>query len=686
MAKKKGKNVLEDIYSIYEEHQEVEEVVYEEEEGLSAEEEHERQPAPTSVHQIASKLERLTLQRTTAPKPKEVLQTQPEVARANTSTDYRSPICCILGHADTGKTKILDRIRETDVQLSEAGGITQQIGATYIPTQELEKRYQITSEHLPGLLVIDTPGHAAFSNLRTRGSSMCNMVVLVIDIMHGLELQTKESIEILRARKTPFIIALNKIDRIAGWVSVEGPFSIKAQKKAAQLEFRDRYEKIVLDLATEGLNSAIFSKNPDPKRYISIVPTSAITGEGLGQLLSLLITLVETRMLKKVRFEEQVECMVLESRSEEGKAPGVDVILSNGTLTEGDRIVLCTQTGAIETVIRKLLTPRPMKDTRTKTKYVENKQVRAAIGVRIEAPKLEGALAGSKVYVVTEDTAEASKQEVEHQIRTTVKGLITGATTESGNIFDTVGEDGVHVQASTLGSLEALITILKAANVPIRTVGVGSIGKKDLVKASTIGERHPEYSLMLCFDIKPSSEMEALAKELGVKIIRAEIVYHLTERYHQHMEEFWEKAAEALKDKVVFPCILTIVPRCIFTTRSPLVLGVKVEEGILRLNTPLVVMRDGVATPIGKVTSILEDKKQNPKNDKLKAGSKASIKVEVGPTAAPIIIGRKLFETDELISRLTRDSIDLLKESFKDALTKNDWMTVIKIKKILGIF
>ncbi|EHY65671.1 translation initiation factor 5B [Nematocida ausubeli] len=688
MAKKKGgKKGFEEIDDMYDMYTEMNTEYAEEEVEEEIEEAEVQQtleiPELDEQKMIAKKLERLTMQRPVH-KPKAEIKVEQE---KEMETDYRSPICCILGHADTGKTKILDRIRETDVQLAEAGGITQQIGATYIPIKELTKKYKIVSDKLPGILVIDTPGHEAFSNLRSRGSSMCNIVVLVIDIMHGLELQTKESIELLRSRKTPFIIALNKIDRINGWKSKDTPFSVKSQSKAAKLEFKDRFEKIVLDLASIGLNSAIFMKNPNPKAYVNIVPTSAVTGEGISDMLSVLLDLVETNLLKKVKFEETVQCMVLESRSEEGKAATIDVILSNGILSVGDKIVVCTQNGAVETVIRHLLTPNPMKETRVKSKYKENKSVKAAIGVRLAAHKLEGVLAGSKLTVVkSEEETERIIEEADEQIRATIQNFISGdKKTTSGTIFDVVGEDGIHAQASTLGALEALISILKKANIPIRTVGVGSISKKDIIKVSTISERHPEYAVMLCFDVVPSQEMQVIGKEMKVKFLTAEIIYHLTEKYKKHMEEQWAQAEEQLKDKVIFPCILTIVPGCVFTKRSPLVLGVKVQQGILRVGTPLAVVRDGEITRIGQVTSILEDTKVNPKNDKIKAGGKASIKVEVSGNQPQIIVGRKLFETDQIVSRLTRESIDLLKESFKDALTKEDWLTVISLKSILGI-
>ena len=298
-----------------------------------------------------------------------------EALAARSANDLRSPICCILGHVDTGKTKLLDKIRQTNVQEGEAGGITQQIGATYFPVEAIKAKTAVINKDgsyeykIPGLLVIDTPGHESFSNLRTRGSSLCNIAILVVDIMHGLEPQTLESLKLLRDKKTPFVVALNKIDRIYGWKETpNGAFqeSLAKQQTSVKREFADRVEKTKVAFAEQGLNSELYYNNKNLGRNVSLVPTSAITGEGIPDMIQLLVDLTQQRMTESLMYISELECTVLEVKVIEGLGTTIDVVLSNGRLREGDRIVVCGLNGPIFTNVRALLTPEPMREMRVK--------------------------------------------------------------------------------------------------------------------------------------------------------------------------------------------------------------------------------------------------------------------------------------------------------------------------------
>lgn len=152
--------------------------------------------------------------------------------------------------------------------------------------------FDVKKVEIPGLLVIDTPGHESFTNLRSRGSNLCDLAVLVVDIMHGLEQQTLESIDLLRKRKTPFIVALNKIDVNYGWVKEEYRSSKKAldeQDNTVITEYEDRRDNAFLQFNEIGLNIVEYWKNEDARTYISAVPTSAMTGEGIPDILGMII-------------------------------------------------------------------------------------------------------------------------------------------------------------------------------------------------------------------------------------------------------------------------------------------------------------------------------------------------------------------------------------------------------------
>ncbi|XVF43788.1 hypothetical protein PTKIN_Ptkin02bG0068500 [Pterospermum kingtungense] len=591
----------------------------------------------------------------------------------------RSPICCIMGHVDTGKTKLLDCIRGTNVQEGEAGGITQQIGATYFPAHNIRERTKELKADatlkVPGLLVIDTPGHESFANLRSRGSGLCDIAILVVDVMHGLEPQTIESLNLLKMRNTEFIIALNKVDRLYGWKACRNApirMSFKKQNQDVISEFNRRVTHVTTQFKEQGLNTELYYKNKEMGETFSIVPTSAVTGEGIPDLLLLLVQWTQKTMVEKLTYSDEVQCTVLEVKVIEGLGTTIDVVLVNGVLHEGDQIVVCGLQGPIVTTIRALLTPHPMKELRVKGTYMQHKEIKAAMGIKIAAQGLEHAIAGTGLYVVgpdddLEDIKEAAKEDMQSVM----------------SRIDKSGE-GVYVQASTLGSLEALLEFLKTpeVNIPVSGIGIGPVHKKDVMKASVMLEKKNEYATILAFDVKVTPEARELADELGVRIFIADIIYHLFDQFKAYIDGLKEERKKEAADEAVFPCVLKILPNCIFNKKDPIVLGVDILEGIARVGTPICIpQRDFI--DIGRIASIENNHKPV---DSAKKGQKVAIKIAgSSPEEQQKMYGRHFELEDELVSHISRRSIDVLKANYRDDLTIEEWRLVIKLKALFKI-
>ncbi|OXB75143.1 UNVERIFIED_CONTAM: hypothetical protein H355_009717 [Colinus virginianus] len=535
---------------------------------------------------------------------------------ANTEK-LRAPVICVLGHVDTGKTKILDKLRHTHVQDSEAGGITQQIGATNVPLEAINEQTKMVKNFdrenikIPGMLIIDTPGHESFSNLRNRGSSLCDIAILVVDIMHGLEPQTIESINLLKSKKCPFIVALNKIDRLYDWKKspdTDVAVTLKKQKKNTKDEFEERAKAII------------------------------------------------------VEFAKQVKALP-------GMGTTIDVILINGRLKEGDTIIVPGVEGPIVTQIRGLLLPPPMKELRVKNQYEKHKEVVAAQGVKILGKDLEKTLAGLPLLVAhKEDEVPVLKDELIHELKQTLNAI-------------KLEEKGVYVQASTLGSLEALLEFLKTSEVPYAGINIGPVHKKDVMKASVMLEHDPQYAVILAFDVRIERDAQEMADSLGVRIFSAEIIYHLFDAFTKYRQDYKKQKQEEFKHIAVFPCKMKILPQFIFNSRDPIVMGVVVEAGQVKQGTPMCVPSKNFVD-IGIVTSIEINHKPV---EVAKKGQEVCVKIEPIPGESPKMYGRHFEATDILVSKISRQSIDALKDWFRDEMQKSDWQLIVELKKVFEI-
>jgi len=590
----------------------------------------------------------------------------------------RAPVVCVLGHVDTGKTKILDKLRRTNVQDGEAGGITQQIGATNVPIAVIQEQCKMVQGflssplRLPGLLIIDTPGHESFSNLRDRGSSLCDIAILVVDIMHGLEPQTIESLNLLKKKKTPFVVALNKIDRLYEWKPnrhKDVREVIASQPDNTRLEFLKRKDEVILGLAEQGLNAALFYENPDPEDYISLVPTSAHSGDGMGNLMASLVDMSQTFLAKRLSYTEELQATVLEVKAIGGFGTTIDIVLVNGRLKFGQTIVLAGTDGPIVTTVKALLTPAKMQDLRVKNQYIEHKEIVAAQGVKIAARELEKTIAGLSMRVAhNPDELEVLKEAAERDLASALNAIKLKPL-------------GVFVQASTLGSLEALLEFLKTSKIPYAGVRIGPVVRKDVMRASTMLEHEEKFAVILAFDVKVERDAQEMADRENVKIFQADIIYHLFDRFTEYQADLIKQKKEQFRSIAVFPCKLKIMPEHIYMSRDPIVVGVQVTGGVLRTGTPMCVpSKDFIY--IGVCTGIQHNNKDV---DIAKKGDEVCVKIESPGGDAPKMYGRHFDETDLLISKISRESIDACKDYFRDELAKSDWALMVELKKLFEI-
>jgi translation initiation factor 5B len=584
----------------------------------------------------------------------------------------RQPIVCVLGHVDTGKTLLLDKIRKTSVQAREVGGITQHIGASFFPVDTLKQLVgpllsMVKGEiEIPGLLVVDTPGHEAFTNLRKRGGSVADIAILVIDVLRGFEAQTYECIEILKTRKTPFLVAANKIDRIPGWKSLPDVPFLKAyqmQDPYVREDLDNRLYDIIGVFSRLGFRADRFDHIKDFTKTVAIVPTSARTGEGITELLMVLVGLTQQYLKKRLQTTEgPAKGTVLEVKEEPGLGLTLNTIIYDGTLRKDDLIVVGGKEKPIVTRIRAILVPKPLDEIRDpRDKFSSVDSVSAAAGVKIVAPNLEGALAGAPLYVVgagenPDDYVKTVSEEIERiRIATDV--------------------DGVILKADTLGSLEAIAEHLKRNNVPIRMADVGDVSKREVTEASIVKEHQPFYGTILAFNVKVLPDAEEEAKNNGVQIFQEKIIYHLVDNYLSWLKSQSEAKIEQEFANLVKPAKIRILEGYVFRRAKPAIVGVEVLAG--KIKPKLALIRGGDGEEVGEILQIQE---------KGQTLSEATKGMQVAISLDKPMVGRHIFEKDILYAKVPEQHVKALQTTFIDKLTAeeqealNEYISIMKKK------
>ena len=538
----------------------------------------------------------------------------------------------VLGHVDSGKTSLLDRIRGTGVQGREAGGITQHIGASFLPTETIKetcgplyKQLEKSENKVPGILVIDTPGHEVFTNLRSRGGSAADIAILVVDVNRGFQLQTNESLKILQSRKVPFVIALNKCDQISGWRKSETRFisqAIKEQDASIQTDLDQKIYDVVGTLSILGYKSEAFYRVKDFKSEIAIVPISARSGVGIPELLSVLVGLTQQYLQKRLdQDEKEPRGIVLEVNDEVGLGQTANIILVDGSIKKEDSIVVAKRDSVTVAKPKALLLPKPldeMRDPRDKFKPVP--QVNAAAGLKIASPELEGVLPGSTLYVASNDE-EISKYT--KQIESEMKSVFVDTET-----------NGITLRCDTIGSLEAIVEMLKRSHVPVAKADIGPVNRRDIVEAKAIKDKDRHLGVVLAFNVKILPDAKDESEDGHIKIFEDKVIYSLIDSYNAWVEEDSANEEDAIFSELTPISKFTFMKGMVFRNNNPAVFGVRVDVGTLKQKVPFMNM---AGRKIGVVHQLQLDKKTVPS---AKTGDEVACSVQ-GAT-----IGRQLFEED----------------------------------------
>ncbi|MFA5412377.1 MAG: translation initiation factor IF-2 [Candidatus Micrarchaeia archaeon] len=573
----------------------------------------------------------------------------------------RSPIVCVLGHVDHGKTSLLDAIRGSAVAAKEAGAITQMIGASYLPREAIERTSAPVADllkikiEIPGLLFIDTPGHEAFTNLRERGGSIADMAILVVDVAQGFQPQTLESIRILKQCRTPFVVAANKIDLIHGWKKQGTDSFLKSfakQPPHVQEAVDNRMYELMGALSTHGFDCDRFDRITDFKKQIAIIPLSAKTREGLAELLLLIAGLSQKFMEKRLELGTgEGKGTVLEVKEEKGLGSTVDIVLYDGKIAKGDEIIFLARDGVRRTKVRALLEPNLAKGAKDKYAYLDS--IEAAAGVKILAPDLGGVIPGSPLYVVKD--FEAQKAELEAQ----AKQLL----------FES-GEEGVIVKADSLGSIEAILALFTKNGIKVRKADIGAVTRMDVAAAKAVRGENRYDGVVFGFNVEVMDEARAEAEAAGVPIIWSNVIYKFIEDYEEWRVGEKGREKKELEAELPWPAKIKVLKGFFFRLSKPAVFGIEVMGGKLRKGVRLM---NASGADLGEVKGIQNEGKGI---EEAAAGLKVAISSE------DIVLGKDVKEGDVLYTAMGKSQVFKWEEK-GESLDEGGKEVLEEIKKIV---
>ncbi len=564
----------------------------------------------------------------------------------------RQPIVTVCGHVDHGKTSILDCLRDSCVAAGEAGGITQRISFTIYPTNQLKKACPLIEKsriklNIPGFLLIDTPGHAAFTNLRKRGGSLADMAVLVIDINEGIKPQTAEVIQILKYNKTPFIIALNKIDNISGWRTDKNkPLkeSIESQQLNVKQVFDERYMTIIGALSSHGFESDLYYNIEDFTKRVAMIPCSAKTKQGIPELIMMLCGLSQKYLTTKLNLGKEAKGVILEIKKERA-INYAEAILYDGELSQNDEIAIATFSEPIITKIRVLEEIQPLC-----AKFNPKKTVVASTGLRLQLVTKEEILPGMP-FVAYKDNKEKIKEVFKKDVSENIQ----------------TDKQGIIAKSDSLGSLEALLLMLRQENIPVVKANIGNINKTDVTNAKANIELNEVDAVVVGFNVSIDED----AKEIRgkTKIITGEVIYKIIDDLIEFREEKRKEIEKKRLMELTTICKLTILHQYVFRNSNPAIFGVRIEAGKLKSGLNLITPEN---EKIGRIKGIQSENK---------SVGEATEGMEVAISIPGVNFERQLKNQKNLYSDISESQFKKFKKN-KDLLSSNELRTLQEISEM----
>ena len=578
----------------------------------------------------------------------------------------RSPIVSVLGHVDHGKTTLLDYIRGSAIADKEAGGITQHIGATEIPNDTIEEicgnfisRLTI-KDLIPGLFFIDTPGHAAFTSLRKRGGALADLAILIVDINDGFKPQTYEALNILKMYKTPFIVVANKIDMLFGWETHEGASfkeTFNQQAPSVQQDLDAKVYEIVGTLYKEGFQSERFDRISDFASQISIIPISARSGEGIIEVLAMLLGLAQEYLTEQLEINADAPAKgtVLEIKEEVGLGLTIDSIIYDGVLRTNDEIALMTSSNEVlKTKIRSILRPLPLEEMRdSKKKFQKFDEVVAAAGIKIAAPNLDNVVSGSPLRVLSD------KENVEEEILKEIEDITI--STE---------DEGILVKADTLGSLEAIVKLLRELDIPIREADIGDVNRRDIINSSIALNENDAHGAIIAFNVNVNQNSIEDLENSDVKLFKGDVIYQIIEDYEAWIDEMEQAKKKAFYDAIIKPAKFMSLPKLVFRQSKPAIIGIESISGTVKQGQT-VINKNGEY--VGVIAS-MEDKGETLPS--IPRGQRVAMAIK------DAIVGKHFDEGDELYVDVPEKHYKFIEREFKEKLTEDEFETLYEFVEI----